>query len=217
MRQRYSFPLLILLGLFASSAVWANAISPGQTGITPDPFPSLGSTATVIAESSVFDYSFDGGLTTGEYREYVATDTANPYCSGCLDFGFMFNVTDPNNFIESVSLASFAGLETDGGFFNDSSDEIDPTSMARTSGQGAGVSFTFAPGILPGEASGVVVVETNATSYDANGLAELFDDNGAHLSVANYEPIATPEPSTLLVTGLCLLGVIWRQSRQLKP
>lgn len=188
--------------------VWANQILPGQSGISPDAFPTLGSTATVIADSGLLSYSFDGGLTYGKYEEYVATDTANPFCSGCLDFGFIITVTDPNDFITALKVA-FPGVKTDGGYFNDlSSSQIDPSAMARGTGPGEGVQFSL--DVLPGDTSAIVVVKTNATTFDDQGGAVLSDSNNHQHFVADYEP--TPEPSTLVLTGLCFFAVVLRRA-----
>lgn len=211
MLGRSSLPLVASLLLITGLILRANTISPGQSGITPDVFPL--SDFTVIATSGVQDFSFDGGLTTGQYKEFVATDTANPYCSGCLDFGFLVDVTDPNNFIGTIGLSPFFGFDTNGGYTASGPNENNPTSMYRGPSGGI-VGFNFSEGVLPGQSSSVLVVKTNATSYDDKGGATIFDDNGQSLNVAEFEPVATPEPSsTAVLLGIGVLMVAWVRKR----
>jgi hypothetical protein len=197
--------LVVTVLLLTGSAVRGNQLLPGQTGVTPDSFANLGATVTILDEAGPSDYSFDGGLTSGQYEEFVASDSANTYCTGCLDFVFAFTVTDPNNSIESLTTSPFGVFETDGGYFDITSDLIDPTSMDR-SASGGSVGFTFNTPVSPDNSSTLLVVETNATAYNDNGTAEFGDNNGATLNVTDFAPAnAVPEPSAGVWVGVVVL------------
>ncbi len=192
--------------VLSGSAVRANTISPGQSGITPDLF-STSDFSLVWISASGLEFNFDGGLTTGTFQEAVLNDTSNPYCSSCLDFAFVFNVTDPNNFITSLDLSSFAGFETDGGYATMGGSPITPNSMSRDSA-GDTVGFTYSVGVLPGDESAILVVQTNATNYDYNGVVTYVDDNGVSFMQGGFvEPVATPEPSSAALLGVGILAL----------
>ena len=198
---RCALTVVAALLLLTGSALRANSISPGQSGVTPDVFPY---DYNIIWESAAPSptFSFDGGLTTFKYVEAVGTDPANPYCSTCLDFAFIFNVTDPNNFITSVDLSDFAGFATDGGYTQVGTNPIDPDSVSRST-NGSTLDFTYSVGVLPGDHSALLIVKTNAKNFDYNGVATLVDNNGASLALQDFvEPTTAPEPTSAALLGL---------------
>jgi len=207
LRQAGTLTALVLL---LASGVHANPIGPGGSG-PPDSFPNYGLTSTIIAQTGLLSFSFDGGLTTGNYQEYVATDTANPYCSGCLDFGFTFTVTDANNSIGEFQLSPFFGFQTDGGY--DSSGVYSgtaPNGMDRGPSGGI-VFFTFSAEVLPGENSALLLIETNATNYTGNGMAALGDNNGVFGALPGFAP-TVPEPSATILAAFGILALAFRKA-----
>lgn len=143
-------------------------------------------------------------------------------CSGCLDFAFQLTL-DPglSAGIFNSSLAGFRGYTTDVGYIAGSG--IAPISVNRGA-FGGGIGFVFAsPGttsnvIGPGGTSAILVVATDATTYDNSGILGINGgraDSPAHGQINDlFEPtFQTPEPSAAVLFSLGLLALAILQRR----
>ena len=207
-------PMLLLV-----SPAHANTLTPGESG-SPDTFTLSGLT---LLASSPSEAQSDGSL-TWDFAEAVYSDPSNTFGAGDLDF--MYQVTNTTNpdvdvFLSTINFQDFTGFSTDvgvtssgstlpGGVFVNGNNEA---SDVDRSDDGSQVGFEYFR--YSSDTSYVMVIETNATNYDANGLMNLsFEDIDPSSSA--FEPAAAtgvPEPGTtaLLGAGLLLIGVLRRR------
>jgi PEP-CTERM motif len=202
----------------------ANVILPGQSGIAPDVFPNPGSPPLLGVTNGTFSFGSGTGLLTGSYFEAVLVDPLGVTCTGCLDFAFQVNEDSGlSSGIFSLDLSRFFGYTTDVGYIagtghaGDGPGNGDPISVSRGP-FGGGIGFRFsAPGstsntIGPGGSTDILVVATNATTYDTLGALGISGGSGAN-SPANgqitglFEPTVVPEPSTVVLLSLGLAGI----------
>jgi len=205
-----ALPMLLLI-----SPAHANTLAPGGSG-SPDVFGTL-SGLTLLASSSGPQ---SGGGFTWDLTEAVY------YSAGDLDF--MFQVTNTTSsgsaYIENISFQDFTGYSTDVGYTTSGASlpgdvfvngTVAPHGgVSRTAdGSQVGISFNNLELNSP-NVSDVLVIETNATNYDGNGLMNLTFQISDPSSPA-FEPAAAavPEPATipLLGAGLLLIGALRRR------
>lgn len=218
--------LIAILMMFVAASLQASVLAPGDTNKPPDVFPNPGSPPVLNLTNGTFSFGSGTGLLTGSYFEAVLVDPLGVTCTGCLDFAFQVSEDGGlSSGIFNVNLSRFFGYTTDVGDIAGTGStgagpgNGDPISVSRGSG-GGGIGFRFsAPGatsntIGPGGSTDILVVATNATTYDALGTLAISGGNGN--SPANgqitglFEPtLVVPEPSTaiLLFLGLGVLGI----------
>jgi len=220
-RVRYLVAGFVLMTV--TSPIHANVLLPGDT-VSPDVFANPGSPPTLNITSGAFSFGSGMGLLTGTYFEAVLVDPLGITCAGCLDFAFQINEDSGlSSGIFSTGLSAFFGYTTDVGYVDGtgnmgaSGGDGNPISVSRGP-FGGGVSFVFvtptsgAP-IGPGGSSAILVVATDATTYDSLGVLSI--NGGRQGSPANgqisgiFEPtfLLTPEPSTALLLTLGLAGL----------
>ena len=199
---------VVLLGL----PVHASVLVPGATNVPPDVFPNPGSPSLLGSLSGTFNYG--GGLLTGSWQEFVVVDPLGVTCSGCLDFAFQVMIdSNAPGAIFSMNLSRFFGYTTDVGYITDSGDDA-PNSVSRGAGGGL-VTFNFntdTSALIAGESSDLLVVATNATTFDTNGILGISgggDNQTASGQVNNlFEPTSlAPEPATILLFTLGLAAI----------
>ncbi len=185
----------------------ANPVSPGGT-VAPDVFNLTGSPPLLDDITGTFNF---GGGFIGSYEAVVLVDPLGVTCSECLDFAFEVSNDSTTSAFFTLGLAGFTGYTTDVGYLLGSG-SVDPVSVTRGPG-GANVSFAFntdASAVIPGDSTDVLLIATDATTYDTNGVLAITGTNGAPGSSVSgqitglLEPTFVPEPSTY---GFALLGL----------
>ena len=191
----------------------ANVLNPGDSNQPPDVFSTSG-TPPLLGDITG-SFNFGSGALTGTWEDVVLVDPFGVTCTGCLDFAFEVNV-DPTvggAAVFSTSLSRFFGYSTDVGYVSGSGG-IAPNSVSRGPA-GGGITFNFntnSSAIIPGASSEILVVATNATTFDSNGIAGISGGNSDRAfsgQVTNlFEPtFVAPEPGTMLLLGLGLAGI----------
>ncbi len=212
------FPVRSLLCLASTLAVLGLA-SPAKASPVP---PSLISpTAVALATTSdPFVLGPVSSRTSGTITEWVVQgNQANP---ALLSFIFQIQATggtagapgvehlsviDFTNFTSTLSQAILGTpTATPGAVVG-----TIPSTNGTVSPDGSTVDFDFATHtLITGTNSLLLVVDTNATTFDFNGLMNLID--GTTGSFAAYEPagtpfVSTPEPASALLLASCFLSV----------
>lgn len=187
--------------------------APTQT-VFPGLVPSGTSPGTLLA-SLVSPYSFNttAGTTSGNLFTAVFKEAG-----GTLDFYYQVaNSSSSATSIARETDTNFAGFTVSTGYRTDGSvlgagftnGTVAPVT-ADNNGSGSVVGFSFSPPdtakIAPGLTSFAFVISTNATSYRA-GNSSIID--GGTQTVAAFQPASgVPEPGTVLLMGLGMVGLV---------
>jgi len=140
--------------------------------------------------------------------------------SGFLDFYYQVSNDSALNLVHRLTGSDFSGFTTDvwfvingsavpcsacpGGFFEDGTQ--DPLDIDRDF-FGEVVGFNFpTPGfeVNPGETSVVLLIQTNATVFEPGFVSVI--NSGTYTDDAFDPDVVTPEPASLLLFGIGLLG-----------
>jgi hypothetical protein len=202
------------LGLaVAASAARAASLPPGGD-VVPTMMADDPNGATTLADTGFknFNVTLNGATWMGFSRSSVRSNYAsNPFGPDALTFIYqvgLYTASTDGASIASLILSSFAGVETDVGFYQEAG-LVDPIEATRTANAGEFISFNFADGaIAAGAETSIVVVNTNATSY-YDGVLEI--QGGATLAVSSYDAAPlVPEPSSIAAaaTALAMLGAL---------
>jgi len=206
--------LLVLAALLAVPAARANTM-PGGSGSPDTLSPDISTPVSALLSGS---FTSNLGDFSGTYQTQVFSDSNNVFGSGDLTFLYgIFNSGSSSADLATFSMSFFNGFQTDVGIDSSlypttacgSSAVVAPNQVSRTSGIGAAVNFTYSgsPGLPAGDCSGVLVVETNATSFKAGNLSV---QNAGVATVAAYEPTAAePASAALLLMVLGAAGLLF--------
>jgi hypothetical protein len=176
-----------LCGIHAQAA----PIVPGGVQFPAVAEPDPVGAALVITSGAI---PFTAGTFAGTLTSSVFTnDASNPFGPNALTFTYQVtNGAGSAHDIERLAVSNYDGFLTDASF--QSAAGVPPTMITRSSdGQVMGFNF-IAPAIDGGQTSSLLVVQTNATSFQPT-TASLI--NGTTATVASYAPLAVPEPAAL--------------------
>jgi hypothetical protein len=202
------------LGLaVAASAARAASLPPGGD-VVPTLMADDPNSSTEIADTGVknFNVTLNGVTMMGFSRSSVRSNYAsNPFGPDALTFIYqvgLYTASTDGLSIASLIVSSFAGVETDVGFYQEVG-LVDPIQATRTADAGEFISFNFADDALAaGAETSIMVVNTNARSY-YDGVLEI--QGGATLAIPSYgaAPLV-PEPASIVgaATGLAMLGAL---------
>jgi len=222
MRQGFIGPKrLAAVGVFALGLCLraeAAPILPGGAFITPpEPDPAGGilqpGSGAPVAFSAGGPAGFSGTLTANVYKD----DPSNPFAGigdpNPLNHGLTFTYTLHSNAtsitsLERLVLTDFSGFATDVSYQAPTTGQA-PSSTDRSFGPGAviGWSFTGAPAglgrLAPGQTSALLVVQTNAPSYDLTQTASVIDGSIALVpTIGPSLSMISPEPSSLFLLAI---------------
>ncbi|HEX4145224.1 MAG TPA: PEP-CTERM sorting domain-containing protein [Pirellulales bacterium] len=224
-----------ILAIAAGPAV-AIPISNGDDYVTAAPVgdPTAASTDVNSETIPVGTLTFTANVESWVYSDsdtnpYSITDiSADGSVSGALTFVYQISVTSPTGDVGQLDVSSFGSNQTDVGFYDQTQfttqSQILPTYVDRDlTGTTSTVSFLFFPTpnvpleppsqyqvVSAGETSALLVVNTDATTYQST-YAELQDgSNGTALSFAVYGPtlVQTPEPTSIVLMILGSTGLL---------
>jgi hypothetical protein len=193
-----------LFGVRAQAAM----IPPGgvQLPAVAEPDPT-GATTVVASTTLPFTAgTFSGTLTS----EVLSGDTSNPFGSNFLTFTYkVSNSPGSAHAIERLAVSNFDGFQTDASYRNDPGPTAPLLITRSPDGQVMGFNFV-SPALLAGQMSELLVVQTNALTYQPT-TASLID--GTTATVASFAPLAVPEPATVTLFALAGGAALVRRRR----
>ena len=210
----------LALGLTATlPCLYADTlVAPGMSGVPATPTTLTGATQLATTGVETVNFGNTSNPLSATVTQTVYRDGSNLACpaGGCLDFVFQFTDTTKganNTFpgiIERLSSASFSGFLTNFGYVVGTG--AAPDSFGRSNNPGDAISFFFnINNVQPGQTTDLLVVKTDATSYNTNGSIGLQDGTAGNANGLSFAPASssTPEPVSmgLLGSGLAVLGL----------
>jgi hypothetical protein len=208
--KRSCIPTLIAaVAMMASGVLFlpragAAIINPGQSAPT---------TGTATFSGTVVDnetHPFNSGTFAGSLTSIVYQES-----NGWLDFVYQFT---NSNISGADGISKFSGSGYNYLFANADDQtvagDVSPTTVDRnpvtSNGLNDTINFNFsAAAVLPGQSSDLLVVKTHATSF-YEGSASLLDSLPANVQA----PMPVPEPATLGLLSLGLVGLLARPGRR---
>lgn len=217
----------ITAGLFLSAGLFAVDVSATPYTLAPGGnSPALAS--TYPAGGTVLNTQTEGFSSSALQGSVVSSvimgDSSNPY--GGLTFTYMLTMSSSSpQDLSAFSVGSYGRYLTDVSY-NLTGTEVAPDNVIRSlTGNGDTITFqwTTGGGLAPGKMSALLVIQTDATSYQITG-GGVIDDTPVNLDdllAPAAMPAAVPDSTgtaTLLAAGLAALCIFARhQSKSLVP
>jgi len=201
-------PLAFVIIVFIAAQAQAALLGPSSV-LFPSPSEPGPTGGTLLASTAVpfVAGTFSGTLTT----EVFNNDSANPF--GPTGHTFTYRLTNnggSGHDIQRLAISNYTGFSTDASH-NAASGTVIPTMITRSSGAGNVVGFNFdTPTISAGQTAMLLVVQTNATSFNPTTAAV---QNGTNAQVASFAPLAVPEPATVSVLAFAAGAALLRRRR----
>lgn len=202
--------LIVCAGaMFLSSSAMATLLAPGAT-VAPGATASPAGAALVIDSNLQPFASVDGTSFSGTLRTRVYTaDAGNPFGANALTFTFLLTNNGPDA-LERLVTINYSGYQTDVGINQALVPGAGPLSVDRAAnGKVLGWDYTGGPGIGAGGNSTLLVVHTNAVLFVPVNNSVI---NGSVATVASFGPAPIPEPASIGLAGVALLGLVRRRS-----
>jgi hypothetical protein len=215
--------LISLLGAITSLTVpmlSANIIIAGGSG-SPDAFGAgTGDGLTLLASTTQTIQPIPGSSFDATYTEWVYSDTSGTVsasggsaglCQDCLDFFIEVSNAGPG-VEERISTASFAGFSTDVGYNTVGvtggpaapAGGIVPNTVDRsTDGSVVGFNYTTS-NITTGQNTVLLEIQTDATHFIPGTVSVQDGTSGFN---GGFAPTSAPEPGTMVLLGLGLIGI----------
>jgi hypothetical protein len=202
--------LALSLSIIRTQAVVPPNLLPGGV-LSPPPAEASPVGGSVLFNTGPVPFTagtFSGTLTSTA----ISGDSSNPW--GGLTFTYEIdNFSASGDEIARMTVSSFGLFVTDASYNSTTPvGGLAPMSITR-SANGAVLGFNFlVPSLAPGSSSALLVVQTDSPGFVHTG-ASLID--GSSTTVSSLAPV--PEPSTLCLAGLGLLGLLgyrWQRGRR---
>lgn len=200
------------LGSFGGSIASAALLSltPGSSiNFTSTPAPASLPTGALVASESFPLHDVGGATLQGTLTSWVFDDTPS---SSTLDFVYQLTNTGNGDSFNGLTLLPFHNFTTNVGY---QTGAVDPSASDR-SVNGQNIDWTFvgstAPttSIGPGQSSDYLIIQTNATQWNAQGAASVIDGGTAQTGAeAPYLMPTVPEPASIgliVMAGGMLMG-----------
>ena len=217
------FSKMSVAAVFGLSAFCAHAVllNPGDSGIplpgtTVAAEPQLAGTVLV---DELIPFSFSAGTGLGNITGQVQQRIVQSSVDGTLDFYWRV-MNDPNSAaaIGSFRLANFVSPEYNANWRIDGLGNKAPDKADRFTGSmDSFVNFDFnvfsttpGDGLLPGQSSYFLLLDTSATTYAKTASFDLtnMQQNPISGQFAAYSPTIVPVPAAAWVLGSGLVGLV---------
>ncbi|MBC8107911.1 MAG: PEP-CTERM sorting domain-containing protein [Anaerolineae bacterium] len=186
----------------------ATLLGPGAT-VAPGPTATPAGAALIVDSgaqpfTSVDTVSFSGTLRTRVY----SADPGNPFGATGLTFTFLLTNNGPDA-LERLVTINYGGYLTDVGVNLALVPGALPIAVDRSAnGKVVGWDYTGGPGIGPGGNSTLLVIHTDATQFVPATNSVI---NGSVAVVPSFGPLPIPEPASMGLAGIALLGLVARR------
>jgi hypothetical protein len=194
---------LTLLTIFDSD-VRAALLLPGTTIPAASSGSPVGGTVVDSVTSPFSSTAIDGTLVS----EVVSGDTSNPFGPGALTFTYKLTMAGSStDDVTRVTVSSYGTTTTDV-TYNPAGGGVAPSDFSRSS-SGSVLRFNWdALAIPPASAGALIVVQTNATSWDDTTAAVI---DGTSVNVPSLAPMAIPEPGAAAMALVGAGGLLARR------